>query len=251
MSPLSMFRFRFVAPTGRQLACAVLVLPSLVCATQAAALQGRSALASHTDRAATQSPARLVVDRDARTIRIRAVLQAHAFAESVPPDHQYHALVHVEGSAAPKALFVTEVSDTTLARTMRELGAEDAGGVPMSAWSLRWVPLVSAPTSRAMGTPVNVTVSWEGEDEEHPLGELLRDPGGAGLDLRFAGHEEHKEHWDSGCIVCLFSCPGGVVANAAYTIRDHQRAVTAFEPGGLLPPDGTEVVITFALGPAG
>ncbi|MEX2531502.1 MAG: YdjY domain-containing protein [Gemmatimonadota bacterium] len=189
------------------------------------------------------------VDSRRGTVQFRATLQAGAFERSLPPDHRYHAIVHAEGGAAPNALFVTAVPDTTLARTLRAMGADDQGGIPLSAWRLRWVPFVSAPTARVTGTPVSVTVTWDGAPREYALTELLKDPGGRGVDIRFGGHEHHNEEWASGCILCLFSCPGGVLSNASYTIRDHQRGVTDFAASDLLPPDGTEVTITFTLEP--
>jgi hypothetical protein len=189
------------------------------------------------------------VDPERGTVQFRATLQAEAFDRSLPPDHRYHAIVHADGGAAENALFVTDVPDSTLARTLRELGAEDRGGIPLAAWKLRWVPFVPAPASRVNGTPVSVTVTWEGATREYTLAELLEDPAGRGVDVRFGGHEHHHEEWASGCILCLFSCPGGVLSNSAYTIRDHQRSVTTFGPSDLLPPDGTEVVITFTLEP--
>ncbi len=191
----------------------------------------------------------LRVDQESRAVSFAATLQANAFRNSLPPDHQYHALVSAGGSAAPKALFVTAVSDSALARVLRELGAEDGGGVPMAAWNLRWLPLVPQPAQLVAGTRVEVRVSWEGAERSYELGELLVDPGGRGVEMRFGGNEEHSHHWESGCILCLFSCPGGVVSNGAYSIRDHQRGATSFEPGDLLPPDGTRVRITLALAP--
>ena len=191
----------------------------------------------------------LCVDREARTVSFQATVQAETFSRSLPPDHQYHALVNREGSAAGKALFVTDADDGELARTLREMGARDGGGVPMAAWDLRWVPLVSAPASRVAGTRVDVRVTWEGAEGSYDLHELLQDSGGEGIEMRFGGNEEHDHHWASGCILCLFSCPGGVISNAAYSIRDHQRSRTMFEAGHRLPPDGTEVTVTFKLAP--
>jgi hypothetical protein len=189
----------------------------------------------------------LHVDADARSVTFDAVAHPQAFQAGLPPDHQYHAVVNRDGSAAGKALFLTSVPDTTLARVLRDLGAEDGGGVPMAAWNLRWVPFVPQPASRVRGSALSVTVRWVGSDGDVPLAELLADPGGEGIDLRFGGNEEHNHHWDSGCIVCLFSCPGGVVSNAAYTIRDHQRGLTLFLPTDRMPPEGTRVQMTFTL----
>lgn len=189
----------------------------------------------------------LEVDREGRALRLSATLQVEAFLSSAPPDHQYHALVHREGGAAAKSLFVTDVSDRLIARHLRELGAEDGGGVPMAAWNLRWVPLVPQPDRRVQGSPVQVLVEWDGASRAYTLEELLDDRAGDGIEIRFGGNEEHDHHWESGCILCLFSCPGGVLSNATYTIRDHQRGTTTFDPGDRLPPDGTDVIITFTL----
>jgi len=189
----------------------------------------------------------LEVDMEARTVTLVARAHPEAFEAGLPPDHQYHGLVNVDGSAAAKSLFTTAVPDSTLARVFRAMGAQDGGGVPMAAWNLRWVPLVPQPSARVQGTPVSVTVEWEGSDGAVPLSELLRDPGGQGIDLRFGGNEEHDDHWHSGCIFCLYSCPGGVISNAAYSIRDHQRGATLFLPTDRIPPDGTRVRITFVL----
>lgn len=191
------------------------------------------------------------VDREARSVTISATLQTSAFLGSLPPDHQYHALVHADGGAANGALFVTPTPDTVIARALRELGAEDDGGLPLASWTLRWLPLVPQPSRHVTGTPVEVRVAWEGAPRLYTLEELLHDPGGRGAEIRFGGNEEHDEHWPSGCIICLFSCPGGVLSNAAYSIRDHQRGVTSFEPSELLPPDGTSVTITLALAAPG
>lgn len=197
----------------------------------------------------TAAPHHPAPTREARALSFEAVAQPGAFDRSLPPDHRYHAIVHREGSAAGKALFVTDTPDTTIARALRELGADDGGGVPMSAWNLRWLPLVPQPDSRVAGSLLRVEVEWEGAERAYALEELLHDPGGRGIEVRFGGNEEHDDHWPSGCILCLFSCPGGVMSNAAYTIRDHQRGVTDFEPGPLLPPAGTPVTITIAFAP--
>jgi hypothetical protein len=193
----------------------------------------------------------LQVDPRTRSIRFLASAQGRAFLNSVPPDHQYHALVSDSGSAVAKALFVTRASDQEIARVLREMGAEDGGGVPLAAWNLRWVPLVPQPATRVEGSPIQVSVTWEGAPREYDLYELLRDPGGQGISMRFGGNEAHDHEWDSGCIMCLFSCPGGVISNASYSIRDHQRGATSFEPSDDFPPDGSEVVITLTLGPSG
>jgi len=186
-----------------------------------------------------------------RGLSLEAVFQGEAFRHSSPPDARYHALVSRGGGASGKSLLVTEVEDGVVAAELRRLGAGDGGGVPMEAWSRRNLPFARAPRTRVRGTPVTVTVSWEeGPRGGVPLAELLDDPGGEGIQFRFGGNEEHDEHWDSGCILCLYSCPGGVISNARYTIRDHRRGLTDFTPSGMVPPDGTVVRVELELPPA-
>lgn len=228
--------------------------PALPCHSESA---GASALTTraptgHAQRSGLEpiyAAGSITVDRASRSLSFTATVQREVFDRSLPPDHQYHAVVSRSGGAADKALFAADADDQEVARLLREMGAEDGGGVPMSAWNLRWLPLVQAPTSRVEGSRVQVMVEWEGGERPYTLEELLHDPGGAGVEMRFGGNEVHDHEWESGCILCLFSCPGGVISNSAYTIRDHQRGVTTFEGSDLLPGDGTEVTISLALVP--
>jgi len=183
--------------------------------------------------------------RDA--LRIPATLQPRAFASAAGDDAQYHALVHEDGGAAGKALLTTPTRDSEIARVLRAFGAEDGGGVPMSAWNLRRLPFLPAPRRQVRGTPIRLEVEWEGWPAPRPLESLLLDPGGRGIAFRFGGNEEHDHLWDSGCVACLFSCPGGVISNERYAIRDQVRGVTRFLPISDLPADGTRVSVLIAI----
>jgi hypothetical protein len=85
-----------------------------------------------------------------------------------------------------------------------------------------------------------------------PLGlaEVLEDPGRRGFAMRFGGHRANVPEWHSGCVVCLYSCPGSKVGNAAYTVREWVEGATRFRVRpGVLPPDGTAVTIVLRLLP--
>ena len=70
--------------------------------------------------------------------------------------------------------------------------------------------------------------------------------------MRFGGHRANVPEWHSGCVVCLYSCPGSKVGNATYTVRDWVEGTTRFRVRrGVLPPDGTPVTIVLRLHPAG
>ena len=192
-------------------------------------------------RAGTSEPE---VRGAARRLQLPGTLRARAFGSASGEDAGYHALVHEGGAAAAKALLTTPVSDLEVARRLRALGAHDGGGVPMAAWNLRHLPLVRAPATRVAGTPIRILAEWEGWESPRDFSALVRDPGGRGVAFRFGGNEEHDPLWESGCIACLFSCPGGVISNERYTVRDHVRGVTDFSPAVDLPEADTPVTVT-------
>lgn len=180
-------------------------------------------------------------------IRIPATLHGQRFARGGGDDAHYHALVHEEGGAAEQSLLTTPCSDREVAAELRSLGAQDGGGVPMAAWNQRRLPLVRAPETRVSGSPMRIWVEWEGWAEPRELASLLQDPGGQGVRFRFGGNEEHDHHWESGCIACLYSCPGGVISNERYTLRQYVRGATRFLPVEGIPPDGTAVTVILEL----
>ena len=182
-----------------------------------------------------------------RRLELPATLRARSFGSASGEDAGYHALVYEGGGAAAKALLTTTVSDLEVATRLRQLGARDGGGVPMASWNLRHLPLVRAPGTRVAGTQVRIRAAWEEWGSPRDLSELLRDSAGRGVALRFGGNEEHDPLWGSGCIACLFSCPGGVVSNERYTIRDHVRGVTRFVPAADLPEADVPVTVTIEL----
>jgi hypothetical protein len=230
-------RIRSVRPFPRPLAGLLLVV--------ALPLQGEAPEQQEGD--SPPHAGSVLVDAASGTVTLTAVLQAEAFQRSTPPDARYHALVSRRGGAAGKALMVTDAGDAEVAAALRRLGAADGGGVPLRAWTLRGLPLLRAPAARVRGSRVEVYLTWEGADRAYRLEELLEDGGGRGVEIRFGGNEEHDEHWDSGCILCLYSCPGGVLSNALYSIRDHRRGVGDFAAGGGFPADGTPVTVTLQL----
>ncbi len=68
--------------------------------------------------------------------------------------------------------------------------------------------------------------------------------------MRFGGHWANLPEWHSGCVVCLYSCPGSKVGNATYTVRDWVEGTTSFRVRpGTLSPDGTGVRIVLRLLP--
>ncbi len=160
----------------------------------------------------------------------------------------YHAIVWKGGRAAADALLVADVSDTQVLDALESLGAKPGDNLSLDAWEKRGDPGNAAPDATVAGPGVEILVRRPGRKELTPLSALLVDPAGRGLDLRFAGNRASSPYWKSGCIACLYSCPGGRIGNARYTERDFARGTTRFRvKRGALPPDGSLVDVVVRL----
>ena len=163
----------------------------------------------------------------------------------------YHLIVWRGGRAASAALFRAGVTDVQVLDALEALGAKPGDGLGMDSWDERDNPQAAAPRKVIAGPPVEVLVRVPGRAAPLTLPEILDDPGGRGFAMRFGGHRANIPAWHSGCVVCLYSCPGSKVGNAAYTVHDWVDGATRFRvKDGVLPPDGTTVTIVLRLQPA-
>lgn len=164
----------------------------------------------------------------------------------------YHAIVWKNGRAADAALFRAEVTDVQVLDALEALGAVPGNALDLDTWEERHDPQHPAPRRVLEGPPVEIFVRLPDEGTLEPLASLLTDPGGRGLEMRFGGHRENIPLWRSGCITCLYSCPGSKVGNARYTVRDFVEGSTHFSvKPDVLPRDGTQVEIVFRLSRSG
>lgn len=161
----------------------------------------------------------------------------------------YHLIVWKDGGAAMAALFRAEVTDVQVLDGMEKLGARPGNALGMATWDERKDASSKAPEKVIEGPPVEILVRVPGRPALLTLDQILEDPGGRGFDMRFGGHRANIPKWKSGCIVCLYSCPGSKVGNARYTVRDWEKETTRFrvKPGAPLPADGQRVGIVFRL----
>jgi hypothetical protein len=154
----------------------------------------------------------------------------------------YHAIVWRGGSAASFALLRADVSDIEVLDALERLGARPGPTLPMAAWEKRKDDENPASDAVIAGPAIEILLRLPGKTELVPLGSVLEDPGGRGLAMRFAGNRENVPKWKSGCVVCLYSCPGSKVGNAKYTVRDYEKGATRFGVRkNALPEDGTRI----------
>jgi hypothetical protein len=191
----------------------------------------------------------LQVDSGAGEVRLLAELQPEAFSggwlKSTP---NYHAVVWKGGGAANEALLAAYTDDNSFYDAMISIGAVPGNNLTMAAWNDRKDKQSTAPDTRVEGSPLRVFVWWPDLPSPLPLKDLFLDSRGHGIDIRFGGNQALIHEWHSGCIACLYSCPGGKVSNHAYTIRDYVREPTNFSVNfSKVPRKETKAVVIFRL----
>lgn len=179
-------------------------------------------------------------------VRFWAVVNADGFENGSMPG--YHAIVFKGGGSAASSLFIAGVTDVQVLDALESLGGRPGPGLSMEAWDARNDPGNSAAEAIIQGPRVEILVVVPGATDPAPLSSFLQDEGGRGLEMRLGGNRENISVWHSGCVVCLYSCPGSKIGNAAYSVRDWVNGTTRFlvKPGSL-PPDGSKVEIALRL----
>ena len=161
----------------------------------------------------------------------------------------HHAIVWNGGRSKLWALFVSPVSDHDVRAALDSLGARRGENLTPATWTAREDPENREPDKRVEGSRIEVFVEWNGK--RRPLADLLEEKGSAAprVDFRYGGNEAWQTEFHSGCIVCLYSCPGGAIGNHAHTIRDYVRdgVIYASRPERL-PRAGSRVTIILKVG---
>lgn len=198
--------------------------------------------------AATATPPKPVVDRARGEVRIPAVVQPHAMERPFGVKG-HHAIVWDGGRSKLWALFVSPVSDHDVRVALDSLGARRGENLTPATWNAREDPANPEPDKRVEGAKIEVLVEWNGK--RVPLAHLLAEEGSRAprIDFRYGGNEAWQKEFHSGCIVCLYSCPGGAIGNHAHTIRDYVRdgVIYASRPERL-PRAGSKVTIILKVG---
>lgn len=147
-----------------------------------------------------------------------------------------HGVVYTEGGNDDVSLFLSHVEPEEIHDGLIQLGAEAGNNLVMDD-----LDLPEGEGKEVEGTALDITISWEGQDEMPFSGVLVSDNAGiANPDFRFGGHLEANNELDTGCTICLYSCPIGIISNAAVpTDEFSDLEVTA--DADALPADGEAV----------
>ena len=186
----------------------------------------------------------LSIDTVNKYIEVAAVFHPSHF-NSGDGLQNHHFIVWNNGKASEAALFKTYVSDSTIHDALLAIGATPGNNLTMKTWEKRTAPKSKEPDKHVKGSPVEVTVIFNGK--HIPADAVIHDANNKPMDLRFGGNREYIPIWGSGCVVCLQSCPGGKIGNRTYTIRDLMKGIPQFTVNQKLPfQDGDDVILRFS-----
>ena len=138
-------------------------------------------------------------------------------------DDTRHGIVFKDGSNGHKSLFMAYATPKAFYEALKE-----AGGTPGE----------------------NMTMdNKEGAAKAYSFDEVIVDSNGKKLDMRFGGNLTAAEEKKTGCLVCLDSCPVGIVSNATYTYGAvEKRGEVKFKGNAsVLPADNTLATVTFKI----
>jgi len=119
-------------------------------------------------------------------------------------DTLQHFAVFKDGDYAEKALFKGYITPRQFYDAMILLGFKAGENMTMQNWN----------NTQVEGDALRVMVTVEGVTKPMDISELIKEPGGRALDMRFGGNlNTATRPGASGCLICLFSCPMGIVSN--------------------------------------
>lgn len=115
-----------------------------------------------------------------------------------------HFAVFRDGEYADKALLQGFIAPRDLFNALVTLGFKPGENMTMQNWD----------TTRVAGDALRISVWFEDTPQPMDISQLITDPKGRGIAMRFGGNLKMATKADaSGCLICLFSCPMGIVSN--------------------------------------
>ena len=173
----------------------------------------------------------MVVNEDNKTISVYATVNGKYLVEST-----IHGLNFHEGSNASKALFVAYGNTIEFHDALIGLGAVPGNNLDLSDES----------KGKAVeGQDLEVSITWDGADREYNISEVVVDSQGKPFSFKFGGNYDLAKEYFTGCMLCMESCPIGIVSNSTYGFSEGASEFIGNQD--ILPGDGTPVFITYKI----
>lgn len=182
--------------------------------------------------AAPENNEPMVVDKDKKEVSIQTTVNGKYFTESTR-----HGVVFKDGSNGEKSVLRAIGSEKDFNEALASLGAKGANNVTLED---------KGKGKKIEGTKLDVFVTWEGLGKEIPFNDIITSSDPRPMDIRFGGNIENAKAKNTGCILCLDSCPVGITSNSSYAFGESDT-VKFTGNKDVLPADGTAVTVIFRL----
>lgn len=174
----------------------------------------------------------IVIDKVAKTVKIYTEVNGKYFVEPTR-----HGIVFKDGSNGTKSVLKAWGNQNDFYNALIDIGAKPGNNLKLDSVGVA-----------VQGDPLDVSLTWAGASKEIPFGDVILDSTNKPFDVRFGGNQENAKSKNTGCILCLDSCPVGITSNAAHPTKDFDNKIAEFKARkDVLPADGTSVIATFKL----
>lgn len=176
----------------------------------------------------------IVVDEENQTVTIYANFNGKFLTESTR-----HLVVSETGKFGDKPVFISQTAPSDFHQALLDIGAEPGDNMTPE----------NAEETTSEGTPLDITVYWDGNEDGKNINEIVKDSNGKDLDIRFTGNIDRSNEMKTGCISCLDSCTVGISSNANYPLGSVEKTkiVEYSINEENAPEDGTPVAIVYSL----
>ncbi len=171
------------------------------------------------------------VNTEEKSVSILCAVNGKYFLQSTR-----HCAIFDGGKFADKAIFRSFANQLDFYDALMKVGFQAGNNMTMENMEAMHV----------QGDPLDVTVTWDGAKRDYTLDEVVIDSNGKPILMRFGGNHENAKEKNTGCLLCLDSCPVGIVSNETYTYGAVEKRNEVGFKGNkdVLPPDGTLVMLT-------
>ena len=176
----------------------------------------------------------IVVDEENQTVTVYANFNGKFLTESTR-----HLVVSETGKFGDKPVFISQTAPSDFHQALLDIGAEPGDNMTPD----------NAEETTSEGTPLEINVYWDGNEEGTNVNEIVKDSNGKDLDIRFTGNLERANEKKTGCLSCLDSCTVGISSNANYPLGSVEKTkiVEYSINEDKAPEDGTPVAIVYSL----
>lgn len=176
----------------------------------------------------------IVVDKENKTVTIYATFNGKFLTESTR-----HLVVSETGKFGDKPVFISQTPPADFHQALLDIGAEPGDNMTPE----------NAEETTSEGTPLDITVYWDGNEDGKNVNEIVKDSNGKDLDIRFTGNIDRSNEMKTGCLSCLDSCTVGISSNANYPLGsvEKTKAVEFSIDEANAPEEGTPVALVYTI----